>query len=456
MTRRRSLVVLTLAVVTAAWASAFVVEAAPSAPPVLVSQVSNDPDVAAGEAWVATDPLDPQTVMVVWLGTRDINDPAWIMTPGYCGVAVSGDGGRTWSRKELPFGEATSPRQVSRTDELPICGDPVAGVGPHGELYAAAANVGSPSFTQSVTSFDHGWSWTRPTEVFGASHTTMGVIANAPHPTPSLSMGRAYLTVDPIKGDIAIHSQEDGGAEARFLSVSSDRGATWSTPRPIDPELQSRTAGPPSAAFGKIGLVYTVDMTSPSYAGAPSPSIKCQQGQTTCAVFATTTDKGVTWTRRVMKVGDVPDGFSGAITAADPSRPDRFAVLLTTKSGAAMAVWVTEDGGRTWQERSTFAPPRGTFSKQWIAYGPTGALGVVWRTPNTNGGADVTAAVSRDGGGTFKTVPLATGVPTGGLFIGDDCACNLHLDATTLSATWTEFRSNQRQMFYGRFDWRKL
>jgi hypothetical protein len=432
---------------------------APSQPTVLRSQVSTDPNIAAGEAWVVTDPTNPQRVVVVWLGTRDSGDPVKLATAsGYCGVALSTDGGKTWSTKALPFKETTSPKAISKTDDVPICGDPVAGVGPDGTLFTAAANVGSPSWTQGLTSVDHGWSWSDPTEVFGATQLANAAAANPGHRTPAIAMGRAYMAVDPTTGDVSVHSQEDGGVEGRWLAVSSDHGKTWSTPRPLDPDIQSSSAGPQSAAGGKIGVVYTVNTTSPEYLASPKPAVTCPTGQTSCTVFETTTDKGVTWSRHVMPFAGSPSGFTGQIVAADPSHLGRFAVLFTTNSGQNVETWVTPDSGSSWVRTNTFTAPTGeSFTKPWIAYSPTGALGIVWRTPHGST-VDVRAIVSRDGGTRFSVpVVLQSGIPASNSPVpGDDCACNLHLDTTTLSATWADASTGERQIYYGRFDYTRL
>lgn len=461
--RRRQVVVAALAAVALAWGAGVGVRTARGAtaqPDVLVSQVSTDAKVAAGEAWVATDPTNPQRVMVVWLGTRDSGNPANLLTAnGYCGVAISNDGGAHWdSRRPLPFNSTISPVAIAKNDNTPICGDPVAGVGPDGTLYAAAANVGSSSWTQGLTSTDHGQSWGAPTEVFGANQMVNAALANPGHRTPAIAMGRAWLSVDPINGDVSINSQEDGGIEGRWLAVSSDHGRTWSTPRPLDPDIQSSSAGPHSAAGGTIAVAYSVDTTSPQYLLSLKPAITCPAGKTTCVVFETTTDKGVTWTRHLMPFQGVPTGFSSKMVAADPSHLGRFSVLFTTNSGANLEIWRTDDSGATWAAPTVLtADAGGSFTKPWIAYSPTGALGVVWRTPNGST-LDVRAAVSKDAGRTFRApVVLKSGIPAGGAPLpGDDCACNLHLDATTLSATWTDTSTGQRQLYYGRFDYTTL
>ena len=458
---------VTIALATTAWAWGVDVQGAPatrgaamSPPPVLVSQVTTDPDVASGEAWVVTDPRDPQEVAVVWLATRDATDPTKLANgSGYCGMARSSDGGRTWSStKQLPFRLTTAGGPISdvqsNTGTVPICGDPVAGVGPDGTLYAAAAMVGSPSWTQGITSVDHGWSWTEPKEIFGVDQLAAAAIGNPGHKTPAIGMGRAYMAVDPVTGEISVHSQEDAGVEGRFISVSSDHGATWSTPRPLDPDIQSSSAGAHSAAGGTIAVAYVVDPSSATYRASPSPAVTCAA---TCTVFETTADHGATWSRHVMPVQGVP---GSKIVAADPSHPGRFAVLLTTNSGRNIEVWVTDDIGNNWTRTNVLTAAAGeSLIKPWVAYSPNGTLGAVWRTQYPDGSTNVSAITSRDGGTSFsEVVPLTTTrvPPDTGVGPGDDCACNVHLDATTLSATWANRRSGQRQIYFGRFDYTTL
>src|SRR2546423_3381713 len=146
-----------------------------SQPSVLVSQVSTDPVVSAGEAWTVTNPTHPNQVVVIWLGTTgDISHPEALFS-GYCGVGRSTDGGRTWQRSKLPLATATTGGTTGELQpagrRLPICGDPMAGVGPDGTLYGAAVQLGSPSWTQGVTSTDFGAHWTAPYQVFGVNKT---------------------------------------------------------------------------------------------------------------------------------------------------------------------------------------------------------------------------------------------------------------------------------------------
>jgi hypothetical protein len=265
-------------------------------------------------------------------------------------------------------------------------------------------------------------------------------------------MGRGFMAVDPITGEVSVQSQEDGAVEGRWITVSSDHGKTWSTPRPLDPDVQSSTAGPQSAAGGTIGVAYVVSRTSPAYLTSVRPAVTCGS---TCTVFETTSNQGKTWSRHVIKG---IQGSSRPSVAADPSHLGRFAVLVSTQAGN-YDIWLTQDRGVTWKKTRTINAGTGNaLSKPWLSYSPTGTLGVVWRTKHASGLTDVQAVVSRDGGTSFsQVVVLAAGIPTEQQVTpGDDCACNLHLDATTLSATWTSWRTGQRQMYYGRFDYTTL
>ena len=429
-------------------------------PKILVSQVSTDPGIPAGEAWVMTDPRDPLKVLVIWLATRDRVDAVNLLTvPGYCGVARSIDGGRTWSEMTQPFAPS----------DPPICGDPVGGVGPDGTIYLGADQIGSVEWTAGIASSDWGQTWAPLTEIFGLDQMLAAAAANPGHRTPAIALGREYMAVDQITGEVSVNSQEDGGMEGRWLTVSKDHGANWSVPRPLDPDIQSNTAGPQSAADGTIAVAYVVVPSSLEYLLSPSPAVVCVQP---CTVFETTSDQGASWTRHIMPNENVP---GEKIVAADPSHLGRFAVLLGTSSGStlntgtvldfnnvatALEIWRTDDNGVNWTQTKVLkADPGDSLARPWITYSPTGVLGAVWRVKHADGTTRPFAIVSRDGGTSFSAAIALTDkvIPPDPQFgPGDDCACNLHLDATSLSATWADSSTGQRQIYYGRFDYTDL
>jgi len=383
---------------------------------VIVSRVSSDAELGtkAGEAWVVADPRDPQTVVVIWLTTTTGEG-----STGYCGIGRSTDDGATWTTIKAPYQSNTVPGTV------PICGDPAGGVMPDGSIVFTAVQLGSPNeFVQSITSLNGGQTWSAPSAVFGASPTLAAILAS--QSVQDLGAGRQWMAVDPITGEVSVQSQVDVATTGRMMTVSSDRGAHWSTPRNVG-----------STSFGAIGAAYGV------VAGVSG------------TIFQTSTDHGMTWVRTPM-----PAGGTGGQTAADPTTRGRFAVL---RSGAAgtREVWITTDAGRTaanWTRTQVFTPESGdSFVHTWIAFSQTGALGVRWRSQNSDGSFDVDAVVSRDGGTTWAApvrLTAAIGPAPGGFAgIGDDCACNLHLTDTRLLTTWGDGRTGGRETWFGSFDY---
>jgi hypothetical protein len=103
--------------------------------------------------------------------------------------------------------------------------------------------------------------------------------------------------------------------------------------------------------------------------------------------------------------------------SADPTKTGRFAVML--KSGDSFKVFVTENAGGTWSSTSTLVAPHSgddsamqagfavASDKPWFDYslsptGPSGLLGIMWKSATPNGKIDVYSAVSTDNGATFS------------------------------------------------------
>ena len=397
---------------------------------VILSQVSkhveSGENLVAGEAAIVADPQDPQTVVLIWLATLsadEVTNPG-IPPLGYCGIGRSTDGGQTWSTSIAPYQNSIVPQTV------PICGDPQGEVLSDGAIVFTAVQLGSPNdFIQSITSIDKGLTWSVPSAPFGARPALAAVLAN--QSVPDMGPGRQFMAVDPLTGEVSIQSQVDVATTGRQLTVSTDRGATWSAPRNVG----STSLGPIGAAYGVVAGVYS--------AGADR-------------IFQTTTNHGVSWVRNGMPVGA---GTGRGATAADPTTKGRFAVLLT-RGSSTLEVWITTDAGRTaanWTQAKVFTAESGdTFSRSWIAFSRTGALGVVWRSHNPDGSYDVDGVVSRDGGATWGgPVRLTAGrgpAPNGSLG-ADDCACNLHLTENRLLATWGDWTTGNREIWFGSFDY---
>jgi hypothetical protein len=141
-------------------------------------------------------------------------------------------------------------------------------------------------------------------------------------------------------------------------------------------------------------------------------------------------------------------------TAADPSRPGRYAVMVLDPSQAHLLVYVTTDSGGSWRGPATLGEQGGEKRYlPWIAYGPTGALGVVWRTAYADGSYAAWAAVAPRGGTRFaRPVRLSSARSPGPVsqLAGDD-ASDVALDARYLHAAWGDRRGGTLGVHYGRY-----
>jgi hypothetical protein len=437
-----------------------------SAPSITRAQVSHDLAVLAGEPYVMPDPLHPGVVTVVWLGTSDVFGHTTTAAPvSYCSIATTFDDGAHWTKPQpLPIVRAaalgrTATVQVNGHPDV-ICGDPVGGVGPDGTVYAGATALGSPSWEQGFSSLHtHGLSWDfGPTEMFGATQSAKALAATnyaaGKAKTPPAFFGRMFMAVDPKTGAVSAHTQEDGGLEGRWLVVSHDHGKTWTTPRPLDPDVQGKSAGPQGAANGFIALTYTVDPMSPTYLSSTKPAVKCAAQ---CLVFETTKNDGVTWERHI--VTNAPGSAGTKFTSVDPTDTtgNRYALLLTTNSGHRVEVWTTSDRGRTWARHVVANAANGnTFIKPGLGYAPNGTLGAVWRTQHANGSFDMTATTSTTRGATWSKLVTLTNGPApaqslSGNLPGDDCSCNIGMTNSTLYTAWGDARTGNRELWFAAY-----
>ena len=131
----------------------------------------------------------------------------------------------------------------------------------------------------------------------------------------------------------------------------------------------------------------------------------------------------------------------GPQTAADPTHRGRFAVL--TNDGTTLRVYRTTDGGRTWRGPTSVGVQGTSPVKPWLAYSPTGQLGVGWRATRADGSYAFYVAASKDAGRTFYAqVQLSrTWSPAAPPYYvaGDDTSA-ITLTAHELYGAWGDWR----------------
>lgn len=236
----------------------------------------------------------------------------------------------------------------------------------------------------------------------------------------------------------------------QYVSASGDGGRTWSTFKAIDSSdypaaVTSQNAGALMASFGTLATAYV------------AMGANCSP----CVVFETSTDDGANWKRHIV----APAQFASATRtvtvdfepygAADPSQPGRYAVMVFDGDQTHLLVYVTEDWGVTWQSAMLAEPGDGVARwNPWIAYGPSGALGVVWKTSYADESFDVWAAVAPSGDTHFgNPVRISSQRSPGPVAPGGDDAADVTLTRDTLYAAWGDQRGESAPIGWFGSNW---
>ena len=366
-----------------------------------------------------------------------------------CGIAVSYDRGATFGIS----GKSPADPGPTQGDPYHNCSDPVAALGPANTLYTGAGYWDTPGGAVDdynmylARSGDGGASWTKPVFATGDDALPQQLLLgrNTGH------TDRLFVTVDGSDGTV-YGSATDFPRLVRWIVVSHDGGATFGPPHAIDdnlyPQAQGEQGGDyiPAAADGVLAV---------AYAASAAPGRSCP-----CGIFETSRDGGATWDRQAAP-------FAANWTAADPSHPGRFAIMggqgatATPADPGYVTVSTTEDYGRTWTApvRLGGDPPHPRI-QPWIAYSPTGVLGVGYKTLNTDpidepsffldavlgrvpGTYDYWTTVSFDDGRTFSApLKVSTTSSPPGNTSGNDDFSSVALDDTYLYAAWGDQRTS--------------
>jgi hypothetical protein len=447
-------------------APAFAAQA--SAP--VVTDVLVHGNTGVGEPQVAVDPRHPGDVVVGENNT---------------GVSVSHDRGRTWKQVAIPNqGDNTTTVDAAGSYAYTSLDGDVQVSRDRGNTWHSAGNwVGSLAAL---------WSGTGMHDV-----PFRFVGCNAPLPAgpvdpvrgPGLHVigcDRPWLSADAqLPGHYYVsfvdHSDGSGGSATagaqcktstatnqlfscgrQYVTSSRDGGRTWKPFVPVD-----SADAPADHTNGFAGIpVARAGVLATAYLAGKAPGSSC----TTCLVFQTSRDDGTTWTRHV-----VPASVDGASLGAhvlnplaissslafepylaqDPSRPGRYAVMFFDSQQKGLLVYVTADSGASWTGPARLAEPGGVQRwLPWIAYGPGGALGAMWRTTGADGSYTVWAAVSPSGTTAFaRPLRLSSKTSPGPVsqVAGDD-ASFVALDGSTLHAVWGDRREGSLGIHYARYD----
>jgi hypothetical protein len=364
-----------------------------------VNAGASDPgDISAHNSpTVVRNPRDPDNLVV----TSRIDSPDFS-----CAVHASTDGGRRWSRAEVPI-----PTGEGRT-----CYAPDAVFARDGTLYVSYATLegvaNTPRAVWVAASHDGGRTLSQPRKVTGPLAFQARIAAD---PARATVLQVTWVQARDV-GNLKFTAPGNPIRAAR----SDDAGASWSGPAQVN-DARRRRALAPSPAVGQRGELYVLYLDvggdrldyEGAHEGAGGPRYP---GRFTL-VLARSQDRGATWEESVVDDGIVPIGRFIPFLPPFPSLAiDRasgriHAAFHDARLGTPdVWVWTLERGDRRWggpvRVNDT---PRDDETSQYLpqlAVAPDGRLDVVYydrrSDPDGNRRSGVSLQSSDDGGHTFS------------------------------------------------------
>ena len=320
------------------------------------------------------------------LATEDTWEPYIAADPGATYVyAIYNRYGVTCSKSSCP-----SPQMMVRVSkdngatwgaEQPLCActkvsgqwDPTIAVTTGGTVYATWMNYNTIVFSRST---DHGATWSTPVTVSSNSWS------DKPWMGTSASGADVYVAFE--------------SRSVLYMVASHDGGSTWSAPAQLNTDN--------SVYRYPNGLVVLPNGTA-VLADSKYPSGSASQGGPVDIEIWRSTDRGATWTQKV--VDTVYTGVDFRTSSTTTVAADRAGTMVMEYSGATTLggnghVWVrrSTDGGVTWSGSTQFADGSANASFPAIAGGAAGDFRLTWM--DARGGAwNVYYRSSTDGGQTW-------------------------------------------------------
>lgn len=321
-----------------------------------------------------------------------------------CGYAISRDGGLTWTRALIPQLTQSSGGSFNRAT------DPVAGIGPQGDLYLNTLGSISGAFSSAAVlvsrSTDGGASWSAPVAVFTSTSTTVApdknwLAVNDYAGTPNA--GRLVVTWTNFT------SASSGTSTGNNIvgSVSDDRGVTWSAPIAVTPSGSvNQGSQPVYLPDGSLAVVY---VTFPNPSTTSQFSINCRTsldgGRTFPASGSTAVPLVFAWDDP-----DLRDGVFLPSAAAARQSGDLYIAYTAVNTGTPKVyVAKSTDRGTTWNTPVVVSdnPTGVSVMNPAVAVTPDGqTVSVVFmdrrNTNATRTNLDIYLAQSFDGGATWQ------------------------------------------------------
>jgi hypothetical protein len=446
----------------------------------------------AGEPMLAVDPVDPQNIVVIAMGSlhklsgapisrtmlNEYHATPYSTTPL---LAVTHNGGRSWKTGVLPILGVFSVGGWQKA-RMTRCPDPFAAASEDGTFFVGCEprTTHDEDFGGSYTliSKDAGDSWNKtPIPLI----TSWSLPRFAPGLKPRIGgvaspWDRPFVKIDDSTG--IVYDQAGGGQTdidqkpgvwrtQSYITSSMDGGRHFGTIYSWDskqyPELGR---GAYAVGYGVLAVVY------------PARSVPAgEHAECPCVVFGVSHDRGKGFAYRVIRNLPIPrsdylpsdapfgaphQGWNPGIRGpgelsltADQAKAGRFALLVTTLEG--LQVSVTDDYGRTWSPWVMAGRVADTQpAKPWITYSREGVLGLMWRAIRSDGRYEIWSAISQDGGHTFSAPLQVSHAPSpirhadrdDGWF-GDDVQ-DLVIDAGNAYMVWGDSRAGFLGTWFGK------
>lgn len=388
------------------------------------------------EPWLSVDPRDPGRMVGIWQQDRWSNGSSRGVV-----AAASLDGGRTWTRRPLPFSRCGG-GNAGNGGDYARASNPWVSHAPDGVVHAVAIagrgilfQPGSANAVLASRSLDGGMNWSAPATLLldggGFFNDKVAVTADP------VGAGLVYVVWDRlVAGD-------NGGPT--YLARSTDGGASWEPARPIhDPGPRSQTISNVLVVLPDGALL--VMFVQIDYGAGAGGTDRAR------IVVVRSDDEGVGWSAPVVVADLLSVGTrdpNGGAPVRDASIIPQVAVApngdvyvawqdsrFSNGARDAIAISRSIDGGASWS-----APTRVNATPGVAAFDPSlhvradGTVGVAYfdfRSDTTAAPllTDYWLARSSDGGASWSEsrvseafdlaiAPRTTSPGAGGYFLGD-------------------------------------